>query len=234
MKAFDYEWMIGRPWGLAHPDHICFADENEVAVSGGRLKLGISLNPKEFDGKKYPWGVGYVSSEDAFKYGIFDWRFRLPLGRHLWPALWLTDVKNWPPEIDALEGWSGYGLWPLQGRNDYLRLPWAQYIHPGIVHTNPAYTKGYGTCGKGVWRWQIRVNEINHCRLIWRPDCIIVEYNGHTIMDERREEILKAYNNSRGMRVVMNNYVENDFTYDDYVGLQRKEFAITDFKYQAL
>jgi len=235
MKAFDYEWMVGRPWGLAHPDHNCYADANMVEVRHGNLLMGIECKPRTFYDKSYPWGVGFVTSHETFKYGIFEWQFVLPLGRHLWPALWLSDADTWPPEIDVLEGWSGYGLWPLKNRPDYLRLPWCQYIHPGLVHPNGQLSKGYGSCGdKGVWRCQIDVQSINSCRLVWTPDRIMVEYNGHVVMDETKPEVLKAYNESRGMRVIMNNYVEKDFTYDDYASLVRKDFAVTEFKYQAL
>lgn len=234
MKAFNFNWKIGEPWGVAHPDHTCYSSEEEVYFSNGMLYLGVGLRPAEFEGRQYQWAIGKVHSEEVIKYGTMDVVFQLPLGRHLWPAIWLYDAETWPPEIDVVEGWSGCGAWPMQNRQDYIRLPWAHFIHPGLVH--PAgLGGGYGTVGtKGVWRWQIDTYGVNRCILVWTPEEIRVSYNGHVIMRERRQEVLKAYNDSVGMRVILNNYVQRCFTYEDYVDLQRREFKILDFKYKKL
>ena len=188
------------------------------------------MKPMDFHGKRYTWAIGKVHSVEKIKYGVLTALFRLPLGRNLWPAIWLYDTEAWPPEIDVLEGWSGQGLWPMNRRDDYLRLPWCHYIHPGLVH--PAGLGGaYGSCGnKGVWRWQIDTRGVNVCRMEWTPDKIEVRYNGHVVMRETRPEVLRAYNESNGMTVVLNNYVTRAFDYGDYYDLTRKNFDIIELK----
>lgn len=234
MKAFDFNWNIGEPWGVAHPDHACYASAEEVYYSNGIMYLGISMKPAMHHGRRYMWAIGKVSSEEVVKYGTMEVVFQLPLGRRLWPAIWLYDAETWPPEIDVMEAWSGQGLWPLQGRSDYLRLPWAQNIHPSLIHPE-GLCGSYGTVGnKGVWRWQIDTYGLNKATLVWTPDEITVKYNGYTVMSERRAEVLEAYNKSHGMRVILNNYVDNAYTYDDYTDLRRRDFKILDVKYRQL
>lgn len=234
MEAFGFNWEVGEPWGIAHPKHSCYSDPSQVTNVNGHLYFGIEFKPAIINDKKYQWAIGKVHSEQLIKYGTIDATFQLPLGRHLWPAIWLYDVENWPPEIDILEGWSGYGYGPLKGRNDYLRLPWCQYIHPGLVHPN-GLGGAYGTCGnKGVWRWQINTQGRNQCRLVWKPEKIEVSYNGYVIMCETRPEVLKAFNDSHGMTIVLNNYVTNDFNMDDYWDITRTYFRILDLKYRPL
>ena len=231
MKAFGSYWAIGEPWGVAHPDHACYSDDSQVHYADGVLQLGIGLRPAEHHGRQYLWAIGKVHSLQRVKYGIITATFRLPLGRNLWPAIWLYDTEAWPPEIDILEGWTAQGFWPLLHRSDYLRLPWCHNIHPGLVH--PAGLGGaYGSCGnKAVWRCQLNVHDLNRCRLTWTPDKIEVAYNGHTVMRETRPDVLKAYNESNGMTIVLNNYVTRAFSYDDYNSLAQRTFTITDFSY---
>lgn len=216
-------WRIGRNWGVAHPKHQCWCSGDMVWSTDSALILGIGRETRVFDGKEYPWKVGYVSSVGTFKYGEFTFRFVLPKGRNLWPALWLTDARTWPPEIDVVEGWTNdrsdkhpyrkysRGVFPIFGVNK---------IFPGLVTGDCIESKGgksyynffHGTCS----RLLDTDGGVNECRLVWLEDSISVYYNAHKVMEETDPGMLGWFNRSGGMEIHINNYVTNDFSEGDF------------------
>lgn len=259
-NIFGFNWRIGRAWGIAHPDHICYNGEKSVYINQlmGLIQLGIDHDPKDFpiDGyydpenpdiqgyKRYDWSVGYISSIESIKYGYLKVEFELPIGNHLWPAIWLSDCKTWPPEIDIVEGWTGTYNWPILKPKTPRRLyrvnPLANRIFPGVhlgtnakEHWGQSYTRFRGTSP-----CYLKIKHYNTCEMIWTPDRLMAFYNGHKVMDESDPEILKYFNNSEGMCIHLNNYVTNDFTADDYIEMEQKkhkgydkQFRIIDLVY---
>lgn len=253
---FGFNWRVGRSWGLAHPDDICYNDPCSIADINGRVYLGVDykptdiplpgyINPYEPDMgnlKHYDWSVGYISTLDTIKYGYLRVDFHLPIGNHLWPAIWLTDGKTWPPEIDIMEAWSGYYKWPIfKPRNMdkiYKNTPFTNRIFP-TIHTGTTADerdcKSYDSLCN-TWVSIIKPTKINTCELIWTPDRILIYYNGHKVVDETDPRILKYFNNSEGMEIHLNNYVTNDFTKADYEKMMRsnknsKWFEIINLQY---
>lgn len=239
MEYFGIHWQIGRPWGNHHPDHNCWNAPESVVYKDNVLQLGVDYKPKVFElpdpnnpgqtyKKRYPWSVGYVTSTDFFKYGYFRFDFKLPLGRHLWPAIWLSDRDTWPPEIDAVEGWSGQYNWPFKPESAdriYRINPFANRIFPSLhLGTNPeeyrvkSYKKLNGTCPS-----YLNITSNNTCELIWAPDRIRIYYDGRLVMDESSPEVLKYYNESNGMKIILNNYVTNKFNIDDYIHMNDRK-----------
>ena len=50
---------------------------------------------------------GILTTQGSFsqKFGYFEIRAKIPVGRGVWPAFWmLADDGGWPPEIDVMEG----------------------------------------------------------------------------------------------------------------------------------
>lgn len=229
IKALGYNWIVGRNWGLAHPDHICYADSSCVKVcDSGKIELGISKNPAVFNNKTYTWGVGYISSLEIIKYGTLEVDFSLPRGNQLWPAIWMYDCKTWPPEIDIVEGWSGKFI-----NSSYLRFPLLNKIFPGIILENGLGRSG-GFLGKGTLSCYIKKNGVNTCSLLWTPEKIEIRYNGKLVMREKDSDRINELNNSNGMNIHLQNYVTNEFTEEDYRELERQNLEIYQIRYKEL
>ena len=246
MKLFGFNWRIGRSWGIAHPDHICYNDPGSVHIENGHFRLGIDYKPTTLvvDGEEinYDFSVGYVSSIDTIKYGHLKVTYRLPLGKNLWPAIWLTDAKTWPPEIDIMEAWSDNYEWPCKPKATdkiYRINPFANNIFPGLVLGNcidNKHGKSYRTF-RGSLACYIDVTKDNTCEIEWQKDRIRIYYNGHKVADEKDPKALQYFNDSEGMEIHLNNYVQNDFTRYDYNQMRwydeySPDFIIQDLVYE--
>ncbi len=227
IDLFGFTWIVGRHWGLAHPDDICYADAGPIDIKNDHeVWLGIEHNPKVFYfddwPKVYPWAVGYLVSNEAIKYGYLKVDFEFPLGKQVWPAIWLSDCETWPPEIDIMEAWSDQYQWcifkPKTPEKVYRYTPFSNRIFPSVhLGTKPSehWFKSFQRMGGSPKKW-MKVGERNTCELIWTPDRVVVLYNGHKAMDVKDKKIMKYYNDSKGMFIHIDNYVSNDFTMDDF------------------
>jgi len=108
------KWRIGQPWGNIHtgsPRQYYGTDTVNLDPAG--LRLNVKFNQKKIivDGIEYnpEYSIGLVTTFDSWKYGYFHVTARLPRGKNLWPAIWLTGANIWPPEIDILEGYTKHG-----------------------------------------------------------------------------------------------------------------------------
>lgn len=243
-----YDWINGQPWGEAHPspDVICYADKDETILnSDGSITLDINNKEKYFDGeinhtKKF--GCGWLSTTNGFLFGKFHFEYKLPKGIHLWPAIWLSGIESWPPEIDIMEGWSGKGIF-CKNQPNYRRFPLFNNIHPGIFYLSmgeKVYSKGYGNFGSdcATYSWLQKLDDWNTCDLIWREDLIEVHYNGHKVMCIRENDEDHGFYMldfmKKKMYVCLDAAVQSGFTQDDYK--QYKEegspMIIRDFTYE--
>jgi beta-glucanase (GH16 family) len=113
-----------------------FYTSSRVAVSGGYLRLTASApsytcHEGTWAGSKR-YSSGWVQTGGAstdtgrvvkpgfsFRYGHVDVRFKEPVGKGLWPAIWLAadggpgapQSYPWPPEIDLLESYGNTAIW---------------------------------------------------------------------------------------------------------------------------
>lgn len=126
-----YEWTCSMEGGrIIHPDYPWYWMSEDMIIQRGEtieLRQKNTNNTVEYwDGKKYypTKACGILRSVESFSYGTFSADIKLPEGYNLWPSFWLSGDKNWPPEIDICEAWSG--------NNNYFKLftPQFPYINP--------------------------------------------------------------------------------------------------------
>jgi beta-glucanase (GH16 family) len=78
-------------------------------VRDGILSIVASRTPRElkpvlFD-NEYTSGILTTQGWFSQKFGYFEIRAKIPVGRGVWPAFWLlADDGGWPPELDVMEG----------------------------------------------------------------------------------------------------------------------------------
>ena len=237
-----YDWMNGQPWGEFHPNpkYIWYSDKNEARVGPyDCLLLDINNHEKYFPGidqtKKY--GCGYISTCETFTYGNFHFEYILPIGIHLWPAIWLSGLDSWPPEIDIVEGWTGDGYF-IKNQPNYKKFIGFNRIHPGVYYGkdengNPI-GKAFGSLGATDVTYSCYQNtngKSNTCDLEWWPDYVRVYYNKHKVMEIKDKTILDGL--SGRMYVCIDLAAGNNFTQDDYEKYRANglPFIIKDFVY---
>ena len=228
-ECFGFTWRVGRKWGIAHPEHTCWNDAKQVEVAKPytsnypEIKLGIGHNPKEFNGKTYPWTVGYVSSLETIKYGHLSVDFILPWGGNIWPAIWLSDGETWPPEIDIVEAWTNTlfkGSWCYRKVKNGIIFPFTHWVYPGFfTGTTPETSERHARankCGGTKLKYLHTDRKQNTCDLYWAPGFIDIYYNGYRVVHETDTKILDYFNASNGMAIHLNNYVTTKFSEKNY------------------
>lgn len=88
------KWRLGQHWaGIGGSGGV--APEN-VAVSGGALRLKSEQRPVSYGGANFSCATGEVSSFFQFRqqYGYFEARIKYPAVTGLWPAFWLMPDRG--------------------------------------------------------------------------------------------------------------------------------------------
>lgn len=213
----------------------CWCGEDSISFDeDGNMILDINYNPAYFEEIKDNrlYSVGYVSSIDSYRYGTFEFEYKLPIGKNLWPALWITAVGSWPPEIDFMEGWSSKGYF-IKGLRNYRRIPLFNNIVPGVVGSDD---KG-NVIGKGIkatFFWFQRTGRWIKCKGVWTPDYVDVYYDGHRVFHMTDKKFLEQFNKPDvRMKVDINTYTTENFTKEDYYDykVNGEPFYIKNFKY---
>jgi beta-glucanase (GH16 family) len=103
-----YEWAKSDASGCnnakSHSEVEWYLPGN-VSVHDGLLSLTARRERAFGDGTWWSYTSGMVTTQRSysFLYGRIDIRARTPEGQGLWPALWLVQYGQWPPEIDIVE-----------------------------------------------------------------------------------------------------------------------------------
>lgn len=206
------KWYLGQPWGEFHPDYPYqyYGNSTEfINVNDGILELYTIWKPKKFHDFKnsvsitIPYGIGLVNSNQSFKYGYYEIEAILPQGKYLWPAIWLTAVKTWPPEIDILEAYSGKegnyeNKW---GIKHFKNQP---NIHYGFVQDKTKSSYGGFSCPipKNPTRRFVKY------ALHWTEGFIKIYYDGHFVFQCTQKNILDYFNkNDVEMTIILNNAI---------------------------
>jgi beta-glucanase (GH16 family) len=89
-----------------------------VSLQNGLARFTAQPANGDLDANGQPYISGGITSNGTFTYGYYEARVKVPAGKGLWPAFWLTSSTRWPPEWDIFEIIDGinYGFpHPLSG-----------------------------------------------------------------------------------------------------------------------
>ncbi|HVF94560.1 MAG TPA: glycoside hydrolase family 16 protein [Sphingomonas sp.] len=116
-------------------------------------------------------GQAYTSaklvSRQAFGYGFYEVRARLPCGRGTWPAIWMLPSS---------------GTWPAMGEIDIMEMVgW----DPNVVHAtlhSEAFNHAKGTQRGAQVTVPDACTAFHRYQLDWRPDVILIGIDGRAYM----------------------------------------------------
>lgn len=209
------KWLLGQPWGPFHPQHLhqYYGDTTDfINVQNGQLELYTRYKPKRFYNFKdslyitIPYGIGLVFLKTPLKYGYYEMEAMLPQGNYLWPAIWITAVKTWPPEIDILESYSGKdGTYANEFR---LRNSENQpNVHYGFVEDKTK--SSYGAFSYPIPNEPTK--RFVKYGLHWTEKFIKVYYDGYFVFQCTQKDILAYFNKPDvEMNVILNNALQSD------------------------
>ena len=228
MNTFEwcgYNWtceMDGH--SIIHPDQpwMWYSLSTIRIDNNSQLELFIEKNPKyvsHYNGKTYhpKYEASTMRSIEDFSYGIFSAEIMLPTGRNLWPSFWLTGSKNWPPEIDIMEAWSGdcgYFKWFI-AQPPYLSPSWRTTTN---VHYNNEVLehKSSGSRNISIFKQPLEPSEnwIEYkCK--WEPKKITFYANDKVVREIKGYECQQLTKNLKDpdkgfkMNVIFNVWIEN-------------------------
>lgn len=229
IKWSEYEWLPREVWGQYHPDKTyCYYDPTAIEInSNNELILKTQLNPKQFDDISIPVGVGLVSCTEKFEYGYFEIEAKLPQGKHLWPAFWMSPDQSWPPEIDVVEGYT-------KNKNNYFHFNWKNPFGFWKVETNFHCGKqpdNYHLGPKTHWLgFQSPSKTYNKFGCLWVEDKIEIYYNDRLVRKLTDSKLLDEYR-GKTMNIKINNHVDKNI---DITNPTQSEYKIKYFKYEKL
>ncbi|MGY6562612.1 MAG: glycoside hydrolase family 16 protein [Luteibaculaceae bacterium] len=141
---------------------------NNVRVQDGKLIIEARRETPALNGREFSSGRIITKNKADWRYGKFEIRAKMPIGRGLWPAIWMMPTE------------SVYGIWPASGEIDIM-----EYLghEPNRI---------FGTIHWGLNRWGFRSQyydseEINFSQTfhtytcIWNENCILFQVDGRDI-----------------------------------------------------
>lgn len=144
------------------------------------------------------FGSGLLLSRTSFKYGKIRVVAKLPSARGSWPAIWLlASARQWPPEIDILEGMA----WG----------PHKNEIHSGMLARSEDKNKGFG-------KWfDVGVDPsqgFHEYGLDWNKDTMAMTFDGKTLWTKKTPESM-----NQEMYLIINLAVGGKWPYNE-VGIK--------------
>lgn len=232
-----YEWIKRPLWGTFHPyDPLTWYDESIPRINEkGEMVLDVEDRPKTVDiygdtqVRKY--GRCHVRTTQEFKYGTFEFEMRLPKGKHMLPALWLSSDYSWPPEIDIMEGWSG-------NTTNYVKRLLFKNIKPTMHWIDPVSGDHEIETKNNICRTIIKGGDhFDHYKCVWTPDYIDIFYNGKKIKRFTDKYMLSQMNQQEvKMHAIMCSGPEAAITDSEFSQYKRSvcPMVVKSFKYTPL
>ncbi len=126
-KAWSFDNGDGCPnscgWGNNELEYYTSRPDNLFFQDG---KMIIEAKQETMGGRIYTSAKIKTQSKKTFKYGRIDIRAKLPIGKGIWPALWLMPQDN------------VYGTWPKSGEIDMMEAIGSEPARVlGTLHYGP-------------------------------------------------------------------------------------------------
>lgn len=248
IKWKNYTWLTQHKWGNHHPSHfsVWYGKESIKKNKNEILELNVDYDPRnikedphyvsdepcDMDKPFSSFRCGLIRTKEEFSYGDFYIRCKLPKGKCLWPSFWFGTDSSWPPEIDVMEGYTGYG-------NSYKYGLFKTRIEPNVHYTSkeaiehpeienkPDYMVGPKRPCRCIYNLKTMENEF---LLKWRPDSITIYHNGKRVMKVKDKNILSQFN-GKMIHPIINLSVEDSYK-REYLETT-EPFIIYDFYYEA-
>jgi len=199
-----------------HPENLVqWLNEENIKLGAEGVELHAIQNPKYFESidTVIPNSVGFFRTKDAWQYGIFSFIAQLPKGTYLWPALWLSGEKLWPPEIDLLEGYS-------YQTNDYFKNKKIK----SNIYFRGSNDKVLSIRGRSH-KLPINVNEtFVEYTVWWEKDFVNFYYNGYLVRRITNDKILKTLNEKQ--KIILSNGAQVGFFEDNETPLIVKNVKV--------
>lgn len=153
-KTADGGFVAG--WGNGELEYYTDRPDN-VRVEDGRLR--ITALKESFEGFEYT--SARIKTKGLFSavYGKFEIRAKLPVGRGLWPAIWML------PENNAYGGWAASGEIDIMEAKGSLPMNMSGAIHFGGSWPNNVYTTAEYTLPDGQ-----TIADFHVYSLEWEPE----------------------------------------------------------------
>lgn len=154
-------------WGNNEKEY--YTDSNENAfVEDGKLVIQAKKEKIEDQFGSYEYTSAKLKSKGLFskKYGRFDIKAKLPVGKGLWPAIWML------PEEDKYEGWAASGEIDIMESWGSKPHTVAGTLHYGETWPNNKYAgKEYELPkNRGIDSWHVYSLEWEPGELRWFVD----------------------------------------------------------------
>lgn len=164
----------GHGWGNNEKQNYTKQRLQNASVKDG--VLNITAVKEEFEGSKYTSARLVTKNKGDWKYGKIEVRAKLPVGRGLWPAIWMLPTS------------SLHGGWPTDGEIDIMEH--VGYLRDsifGTVHTG-AYNHGIGTQkGNQIFHKDVAA-DFHVYTLEWDKDRISIYFDGKMFFEFKNEK----------------------------------------------
>lgn len=173
------KWSFEIGDGCDHPNGLCGWGNNELQYytdrpenafinDQGHLVIKAIKEEPQYEGYDYTSARMLTYNKGDWKFGRMDIRARLPIGRGMWPAIWMLPSDT------------VYGTWPRSGEIDIMEAVGHETdkvlgtIHFGMDRHRYNEQRLHKTPG-------VFYEEFHTYTLLWNEDCILFQVDGEDL-----------------------------------------------------
>lgn len=200
-------WNTGDTGGVINNESQDYRKGNLICtrLENGKLALTAYKDPhegirgwgsKESYHFEYSSGEVHTSGKKMFKYGRIDVSAKIPIGRGIWPAIWLMPDK------------SPYGGWPNSGEIDVMEYVWGDgEKHNTVYSTVHTFDidKNGNKIASGLGHSATLDSEFHLYSLVWEEDYLDILFDNHVIFTFRKQgDSYKTWPFDQPFHLIMN------------------------------